>query len=269
MAEQELIVENFLVERPDPLKMPEVVGCIDDRPMHKVGLYSKHAGGPDGFGRDLATGQEADRPGTFIRNNRPVHRLSLVTHRLLRGFGTEAFMHWGCASFGEAVAIDELVINEPDKVFERIRVFSPQMPRSRFDRIHDAKFHLLSSGLILPRALAESDMRYHVEEPEMALVSHRHLVDSPHKASDFVIDHGVRALWDTRAAWRAGTPAYYWNGGIMSDIVFNTIKDSLPPEVSGVKPQTFKDAARTRHAAASLVLEKATGVEFTFHHRTD
>ncbi|HEX4774434.1 MAG TPA: hypothetical protein VH234_02875 [Candidatus Saccharimonadales bacterium] len=144
-------VERFLVERQDRLAMPKAVGCVDDRYMLIQSLYGQHGGGPDGLGRDLATAQESVKPGSYVRHDRPVHRLALVTHRLLEKFGTEAVMHWACAAYGSALAIDQMILNKPDVVFERTKVFNPDITPFRFDRIYDAKFRLVHSGLVCLR----------------------------------------------------------------------------------------------------------------------
>ncbi|HEX4774433.1 MAG TPA: hypothetical protein VH234_02870 [Candidatus Saccharimonadales bacterium] len=84
-------------------------------------------------------------------------------------------------------------------------------------------------------------------------------------ASNFIIHSGTDALWDSRSAWLAGFPAYFWNQGIVNKVILPTIKPVLPPEISDVTPQSFNNAAAVRHAAISLALEATTGVKFAFH----
>jgi hypothetical protein len=200
-------------------KLP--VSCMDDRRL-KPGrnilgseLYHQIIGGSYNAGINLAVAMEMQKEGSFIRHGRPVHKLAQIAGKVLSRNGYHTAYHARCAAYEGAEAIATSAANpqlngkrtQHGLVFERSQEINPQLTPDLYFSAVSATDRIVKSGLIVPTAESDRDIKEKVE-----------LIDAPHTGSRFLVTDNPDVMFDTAAAYDNGNPAYFNNLGVLADM---------------------------------------------------
>lgn len=254
-------LDKYLIEQPDPTKLPKNLICIDDRFVLRHIIGWQIGGGPDGLGRDLIIAREMEKPSSFTDLNEPVHWLGAKVARKLEAKGTQALMHHECAAYMAALVIRRSICEEPQAIFKQTQHMGADITESEMQQSVEASARILKHDLIKPTEESDPDLLKGVETSDTILppVARVTLVRGPHMANDFIVDHGTDVLWNAEEAFRAGHPAYYYGLGIL--------RNAHPLFENFVSYRSLYVASVVRHAAISLKLPRPNNQPLIIHTR--
>jgi hypothetical protein len=240
--------------------------CIDDRSTLIPMSYRQTAGGAVGTGHDVAAaqilgGMKAEKVApVHITGARAVHTLRLQGNILL---GT----HENCMAELAALAVRDIVVNDPDKAYADTLKVNPTMSESRFEQLADAYAQLkIEDPSVTSKQLDAGYNPYGVPQGAAAGTIHgfapvkRHpLMDMEHIAPDALVNNRRGVAFDNREALEAGAPAYHFSRGDQQELVDSGLHGFR------IDTQDYLDFSDVRHGVTLGVLTAPNGDPLAIH----
>ncbi len=207
---------------------PKSVICIDERyalnpdgTPHKT--YIQTGGGAYGVAQDWMVGAAIDvgiRHGegamrSVIGSYQPVHRVAGKAAQVLRPFGIELKTHEACAiellAEDAASTIANATDAEKDGLFRRAQYMDPEVRRRDLVIGARAMGYMAKQGLYAEHHHARKELAEGVKSNQVRLdpVERVEVNGRKHVAEQIIINSNAGTVFDTRAAWEAGMPAYH------------------------------------------------------------
>ncbi|HSD55896.1 MAG TPA: hypothetical protein VLA92_01955 [Candidatus Saccharimonadales bacterium] len=243
--------------------------CIDDRPTLIPMAYRQTAGGAIGVGHDVAAAQILG--GEYADNVAPVHIMGSRAVSTLRLQGNVLLgTHENCKAELAALAVRDIVVNDPDQAYANTLKVNPDMSESRFEQLADAYAQLkIENPADTSKLLDTGYMPTSMPKGAVGTVYgygpvHRHtLMDMEHVAPDALIDNRRGVAFDNREALDAGVPAYHFSRGDQQELLDGGLREGFR-----IEDQNYLDFSDVRHGVTLGVLTAPNGDPLNLHHIT-